>query len=148
MAASRQRTKNRSPGGSFVAVPKQILESSEYALLSSHEVKLLMDMLAQYNGKNNGDLTAAWSVMKNCGWRSKGTLNRAVRGLLQSSFIMKTRQGGKHKASLYAVTFRAIDECKGKIEVKATVTALNSWKMKNRFATPDKGQCAPYEGQL
>lgn len=144
---SRQRTKGRKESGSFVAIPKQVLESSAYAALTAHEVKLLMDLTVQYNGSNNGDLCAAWSMMESKGWKSKGTLYRAISGLLERGFIVLTRQGGKHKPSLYAITFRAIDECKGKLDVPPTVTALNSWK-KNRFAAPNEYQCAPNEYQL
>jgi hypothetical protein len=106
-----------------------------------------MDLTVQYNGKNNGDLCAAWRLMRMKGWRSKGTLSRAVKGLQESGFILLTRQGGRHKAALYAVTFRAIDECGGKLEVQPTVTALNTWK-KNIFAAPYEYQCTPAEGQF
>ncbi|ODB82751.1 hypothetical protein A3193_18555 [Candidatus Thiodiazotropha endoloripes] len=144
---SRQKARGRKESGPFVAIPKQVLESSAYAVLTAHEVKLLIDLTVQYNGSNNGDLCVAWSMMKTKGWKSKGTLYRAIKGLLERGFLVLTRQGGKHKPSLYAITFRAIDECKGKLDVQPTVTALNSWK-KNRFATPNKYQCAPNEYQL
>ena len=63
MALSRQRVKGRKERGSFIAVPKQILESPQYASLSAWSVKLLFDIYAHYNGKNNGDLSAAWLMM-------------------------------------------------------------------------------------
>ncbi|WXG51455.1 MAG: hypothetical protein RNU03_11300 [Candidatus Sedimenticola sp. (ex Thyasira tokunagai)] len=128
MAQSRAKIKGRKERGSFIAIPKIVVESEQYSKLSSHSVKLLIDLSAQYNGSNNGDLCAAWSMMVKRGWRSKGTLYRAVSELITTGFILLTRQGGKHKASLYAVTFKPIDECKGKLEVKATVVAPATWK--------------------
>lgn len=128
MALKRQRVKGRKESGSFIAIPKEILESEQYAQLRPWSVKLMIDLYAQYNGKNNGDFCAAWSIMKKRGWQSKGPLYRAVKELLKTGFIMQTRQGGKHKASLYAVTFKAIDECGGKLEVNPTPVPPATWK--------------------
>lgn len=128
MALTRKKTKARRESGTFLAIPKQIPLSEQYANLGAWGVKLLLDLYAQYNGKNNGDLCAAFSMMKKRGWRSKGTLNKAITELTNAGFIMKTRQGGKHKASLYAVTFRGVDECGGKLEVKPSPVPTNAWK--------------------
>ena len=35
---------------------------------------------------------------------------------------------GRHKATLYALTFYAIDDCKGKLDVKATGSPRGTWK--------------------
>lgn len=148
MAVNVRKAKGRSTSYSFVSVPKHILESEEYAELGAYAVKLLLDLYAQYNGKNNGDFCAAWSVMKNRGWRSKATLDRSIKELKRTGFILLTRQGGKHKAALYAVTFKKVNECKGKIDIKETREAPDSWKFKNRFATPNVYQCTPNMGQL
>ena len=147
MPRTRERTKGRKERGSFIAVPKQILESPQYAKLSAWSVKLLIDIYAQYNGKNNGDLCAAWSVMKPKGWKSKGTLSRAVTQLLQTGFLIQTRQGGKHKASLYAVSFQPVDECGGKLEVASTVTAPATWKLETlpRISTNVPPMCTNSE---
>ena len=128
MAASRARVKGRRERGAFIAIPKDVLESPQYAQLSAWAVKLLIDIYSQFNGKNNGDLCAAWAPMRKKGWNSRGTLSRAVKELLNAGFIKLTRQGGKHKASLYAVTWKPIDECKGKLEVAETRVPSNEWK--------------------
>jgi len=113
-------------------MPHEILESEFYAALSSPAVKLLLDLGAQYRGTNNGALCAAWTVMGKRGWRSKGTLYRALRELQGKGFICKTRQGGKHRASLYAITWRPIGECSGKLEVPPTRTAPGDWRVGSR----------------
>lgn len=122
--------KARKESGRFVAIPTQILLSDQYANLGAWSVKLLMDLSAQYNGKNNGDLCAAFSMVQKRGWRSKGTLAHALTELIDAGFIMKTRQGGKHKASLYAVTFRGVDDCGGKLDINPTPVPPNTWKKK------------------
>lgn len=128
MATSRQKAKGRRESGSFVAVPKVVLNSKEYSTLGAHAVKLLIDLLAQYNGKNNGDLCAAWSLMHPRGWRSKGTLAAAIADLKAAGWIVTSRQGGRNRPSLYAITFLAVDECGGKLEMTPTRVPPSLWK--------------------
>jgi hypothetical protein len=89
---------------------------------------LLLDLLAQFNGYNNGDLCAAWRLMKRRGWRSKDSLWKALGELRAENWLEVTRQGGKHVASLYALSFFAIDECGGKLDVRATGRPSGAWR--------------------
>ncbi len=53
----------------------------------------MMDLAAQYTGKNNGRLCPSYLVMQASGWVSKATLQRARDALLTASFVMLTRKG-------------------------------------------------------
>jgi hypothetical protein len=44
-----------------------VLRSAQWASLSPFAVKLLMELLGQYRGDNNGDLTVAWTLMSKRG---------------------------------------------------------------------------------
>ena len=77
----------------FVAMPKAILMSLEWQNLPYAAKSLVMDLMAQYTGKNNGRLCPAFGVMERCGWKSKTTLINAKRALLESSFVVLTRKG-------------------------------------------------------
>jgi len=123
-----------------------IMKDENFFNLSAHSTKLLIDLISQFNGKNNGDLCAAWSLMEKRGWRSKGTLYRSIKELLNRGWISTSRQGGKHKASLYALTWLAIDFCGGKLDVAATSTPSNLWK--NRSASPNEYQSTPHVYQF
>jgi hypothetical protein len=92
---------------------------------------LLDNLTAQYNGGNNGDLCAAPKTMKLYGWNSQGSINKALTELLALGFIEQTRQGGRNKFSLYAITWKPIDECKNKLDVNPTRVASNLWKPEN-----------------
>ncbi len=131
MTLTRIRAKARRESGSFAALPHEILDSPEWAKLSVHAVRALLDLFAQYRGENNGDFSATWSRMQKRGWRSKDTLYRALRELQTKGWIVKTRQGGIHRCNLYAVTWRPIDHCNGKIDVTASRVALGTWKNKS-----------------
>lgn len=92
---------------------------------------LLDNLTTQLNGTNNGDLCAAPKIMKLYGWSSQGSINKALTELLALGFIEQTRQGGRNKCSLYAVTWLAIDDCKGRLDVNPTKVASNLWKPEN-----------------
>lgn len=128
MSRSLLKSKGRREKGSFILLPKDLLESVEYASLTAFEAKLLIDLFVQYNGRNNGDFHCAWSLMKKRGWHSQDTLNRALCGLMEKGFATKTRQGGKHRCSLYAVTWKEINDCDGKLDVRPTQTAPGTWR--------------------
>ena len=130
MARTRQRVKGRRDQGSFLALPHSVLDSPEFAALSGRAVKLLLDLGAQYRGSNNGDLCAAWRLMANRGWRSRDTLGKALQELERAGWILRTRQGGRHRASLYALTWRGIDECGGKHDEPSSPVPSNLWRSK------------------
>lgn len=111
----------------FVMLQRPMLRSKQYAELSFKARALLIELLNQYNGSNNGDLSAPYSTMKHRGFKSKGTLENAIKELLATGFIKQTRQGGRNKCSLYASSFYPIDECKGKLDVMPTTKATNDW---------------------
>lgn len=77
----------------FVAIPKDVLLSPEWQALGPSAMRLALDLMAQYTGKNNGRLCAAWEALKRQGWRSETTLIKAKRELLECSFVVHTRQG-------------------------------------------------------
>ena len=118
----------RQISGWFYRVPTEVLNSAAYHSLSMKARALLLDIGFQFNGHNNGDFAIAWSVMGKRGWKSKDTLQRAIHELLDAGFIERTRQGGLHFASLYAVTWLPVDECSGKLDVPATAVASNRWR--------------------
>jgi hypothetical protein len=128
----------------FVALPQNVIGSEEFIRLSSSAVRLLIDLARQYNGYNNGDFTAAFSVMENYGWRSAGTLKAATRELLEAEFIMEARDGyfmaGHSQCALYAITFRKIDECNGKLNISSTNSPPRQFKARAKPNTkPEHG---------
>ncbi len=141
---NRNKHKGRSDKGTFTAVPHTVQDSSNWKQLGGSSLKVLLIIARQYNGNNNGDLCASFSIMRRRGIRSPDTLHRALRELRHYGMIELTRQGGLHAASLYALTWHAIDDCKGKLDVASTIIASGKWKeqrqpfnygIKNRNAT-------------
>lgn len=124
----RRRYRGRSDGGSFAAIPHAVLNSANYLALSWPARSLLLDLLAQFKGRNNGDLCAAWVLMASRGWKSRDTLSRALAELRHYGLIQLTRQGGLNLPSLYAVTWKPVDECGGKLDIQPCPMASALWK--------------------
>jgi hypothetical protein len=145
MNRARWKHKGRSESGGFFKLPFAVMDSPNYRKLSGSAVKLLTALGRQYLGNNNGNLSAAWRIMQKRGWRSRDTLQRAIRELLDAGMIEKTRQGGMHECSLFALTWHAIDECDGKINVPATRVASGLWKVpaENQSASTESVSIKP-----
>lgn len=93
VAMSRRKYRKGDIQYKFIAIPTDVLGSQEYITLSASAKALLMDLCVQYTGGNNGRLTPSWTAMERRGWRSKGTLAKAKRELLETSFCIVTRKG-------------------------------------------------------
>ena len=126
--AKRAKLTGKGRTHSFLRLPHYMLHSAEFRQLNGRAEKLLIYLAAQYRGNNNGDLSMPWSKMKALGFPSSDTLNKYKKELLNRGFISLTRQGGLHRCSLFAITWEAIDECNGKLDVRAENVASNLWK--------------------
>jgi hypothetical protein len=136
----RAKHKGRKAQGSFTLIPHAVQDSPNWHACGGSAIKLLCDLARQYRGSNNGDLCASMSILKPKGWTSPETVNFALRELRHYGLIVQTRQGGLHAASLYALTWHAIDDCGGKLDCAATSVAPGTWRepVEVRFKRPKK----------
>ena len=118
---------------SFYQIPRKVHRCADYRALNGNAVKLLNALTFQFIGKNNGDLGAAWSVMRDKhGFKSPLVLDNAVYELLNADLITRTRQGGRGKCSLYALNWLRINPCDGKLEVQpTTIPPRYKWDQKS-----------------
>lgn len=105
----------------YFKIPEIVLNHPDFIALSGTAMKLLCDLGAQYNGKNNGDLQFTTSIMKSRGWNSESQKHKALKELQEREIIVKTKQGGlSNGPTLYAITWQPIDDCKGKHDLAVT----------------------------
>ena len=138
MALTRKKAKGRGGSPPFFQLYHKLLDSPRYINLSHTAKSLLIDIARQYNGHNNGDLCVTLTVMEKRGWTSNSTMRRALNALLEAELILLTRQGSINKCSLYALSWLAIDECDGKLDVISTRTPpfpLSTATTKNNLHT-------------
>ena len=133
--AKRNKWKDASKkrdGGRFCAIPLSVLDGAAFISLSAHARMLLLDLCRQYNGNNNGDFCAAYSMMKLRGWKSQHTLQKAKKELLDAELICETRKGARpNKASLYAVTWLDLDDCGGKLDISPRGFNRGAYRLKD-----------------
>ena len=117
-------------GSNFQPLRYDFINSSARISLSSAANKLMLDLMSQYMGNNNGDLSCAFDgIMKPLGWRSEATLRKAIKELQEAGILILTRQGGRNKTpNLYALSCYAINEYGGKINCNPTNRATDEWK--------------------
>ena len=94
----------------FVAIFRSVFDAPGFCSLSSFAAKLLLELVSQYRGDNNGNLTVAWSILENRGWKSRTTLWRVKRELMNAGFIYVTRKGHfPSTCELLALTWFPLD---------------------------------------
>ncbi len=112
----------------FFPMRYDVLKSPLFKNLSSKAKALLFEFASQYTGYNNGDFSISYKQMKQKGWHSPITLDKAKNELLETEFLILTRQGGRNQCSLFALSFLAIDECQSKLDIQSTKKAPDNWK--------------------
>lgn len=94
--------------GRYARLFHDVVNTPAWIALGSNAKTLYIDLLIQFNGSNNGNLSATIATMKHRGWRSSSTLAVALAELLALGFIVKTRGGGVRQGSraccLYALS--------------------------------------------
>lgn len=102
------------PKGGFAGIPRYVIETEAYKSLKYSSQSLLLLISYQYNGKNNGDLSASYSLYKEY-FKSSQTLFNARDELERKGFIAVNSYGGMsyggHKLpTLYALTWLPVDD--------------------------------------
>jgi len=129
MSKRNTNLKGRKIKDKFLPLFYSLLHHRDFKSLSSRATKLLIDIGAPYNGYNNGDLAATMSLMKERGWNSNDQLQKAKNELLAKNLIIITRQGGRKRPTLYALTWLPIDDCNGKLDIESTTKAPRNFSL-------------------
>lgn len=135
--ARNKRTRQKGRGdGTHLGIGHHVVRSREFGNIPPWPLKLLIELASGFNGFNNGNLSAAFSVLRERGWNSPGTLSAALKWLQAHGWITRTRTGNKNRCALYAITWWAIDECPGKwLETPPEAAPRNTWKTKSVVGT-------------
>lgn len=130
----------------FTMIPIDCLTHAPL-LLSPHALRVFMILVSKLRGKktkkngathintNNGDLSITHKEMGDQGiGLSKRTFFQSINELVDKGFIVITRQGGRNRCNLYAVTFQVIGDIREsgstvrKIESPPTLYPSNEWR--------------------
>lgn len=100
--------------GRFAGLPHSVLMTKTYTGLSPLSKSLLLELAAQYDGRNNGYLSLTRNDLRARGFNSPGSNQKAIEALVDAGLITKTIQGGisagKKHCSLYGIHWQPSDE--------------------------------------
>jgi hypothetical protein len=100
--------------GARLVIPNALLQHPNYRRMSYPAKAVLWDICSDYDGKNNGYLSAEWSKFKNYGWGSHHTMRDAIAEVLYYGWLVLTQIGGRdHRPNLYGVTWRKLNRRQG-----------------------------------
>jgi hypothetical protein len=98
----------------FVGIPFWVMNHASFRAASHRARSLLLDVLLQYNGRNNGSLVVCDKALKPLGWNSNDGITKAKRELMELGLLVETRRGAKpNRASWYALGWRQLDVKEG-----------------------------------
>lgn len=103
------RRKPRDPNGRHIRVYATLLDSPAWRCLASSAKALFVDLRTFLNGSNNGNISAALSLLKHKGWASSKTLSRALYELRALGFLVVTREGGLKQGTRVPTLYRFTD---------------------------------------
>jgi hypothetical protein len=96
--------------------------------LSPNAHKTLNYIASQYNGKNNGDLDICETNARRRGLKmSAASLRRGANELEEAGVIQKTRQGGRNRNSLYALSWKEVNYEPRKHDYLASAQPSMGW---------------------
>lgn len=132
--------RKRSTKGRYLPLPLAVTDSDDFRGLSGNEVKILIMIGSQFSGSNNGDLQATFTLASQWGIGSQQTLSNSLKKLLAVNLIRKTREGiflnPGGRCALYAITWEALDDCRGKHDFQPTVTPLRAFSLERKITKP------------
>lgn len=80
-------------GERHLRIYASLYDSPAFRTLPPSALKLWIDLRRANNGSNNGNISCTLSQLRQYGWCSSGTLNRALWELLGRGLIRRTREG-------------------------------------------------------
>lgn len=139
--------------GLYSAIPHSVLDSVALRGASHTARSLLLELMRQHNGQNNGQLHLAEGWLKRRGWSSSSeVIQRAKLELMERNLIIKTRQGGLYIGpDRFAVTWLHISDFTG-LEISRRTYHPGAWAALNHASenrnehTGKRGGVAPGNG--
>lgn len=113
--------------GAYTAVPHRVLDSPAFIGASDRAKSLLLALMRQHNGSNNGrfQLTDKWLAKR--GWPSAGLNLKARAELIERDLIVQTKWGGLNMGpNWFALTWLPISNFVG-LDIAASNYHQGAW---------------------
>lgn len=116
---SSKRKPQEAVSGSYTPIPHALMDSAAFLGASDRAKALLLELIRQHNGKNNGQLHLAADWLKRRGWCSHDAIQKGKAELQERRLITKTRAGGLRMGpDRFALTWLPVSNFAG-LDIKA-----------------------------
>ena len=104
MPKNRKNGNGNDNGRRFFKFWEDVYHSENFKQLTWVAKLILLDMLSQYNGFNNGKIKCVWASLRDEIPVNKGTFIRALRELIYYGFIIRAQEKRGSTPALYTLT--------------------------------------------
>lgn len=134
------KPKKRISSHPFVMLEHRILDSEAFADMRPSSQILLVLMNRQFNGFNNGHISASFGWVKRYGFGSDNTLKSAIAELREHGFIFKTRSHGANgQWAKYALTWLPLSKERDGLFLSAYEANLwRNWQPNDKKSSDQK----------
>jgi len=131
--AKISRKPAESVSGSYTPLVHAVLDSVALMGASHTARSLLLELMRQHTGGNNGRLHLAQGWLRKRGWKSGDTIQRAKVELLDRGLIVQTKQGGLNVGPcLFALTWLPITNFIG-LELRPSEYHKGAWHFMDKL---------------
>jgi hypothetical protein len=144
--ARKQKRPTESIEGFFGGIPHSVLDSVAFMGASYPAKALMLELIRQHTGANNGHLHLAHGWLEKRGWTSRSVIGRAKKELIDRGLMIRTRQGGLNMgADKYAVTWLSISNFVG-LDIQSKDYHKGAHSFMNELPPPKISKGVPLEG--
>jgi hypothetical protein len=138
VSQKKQKRPSEAVDGRYSAIPHSVMDGAAY-IGASHPAKaLLLELMRQHSGSNNGHLHLSFSWLESRGWKSRDVIQRGKKELVDRNLIIQTRQGGLNAgASLFALTWLSISNFVG-LDIQAKDYCRGAWASMDKLPVAGK----------
>lgn len=112
--AKKRNAPTEAVSGRYVPLPHSVLDSTAFRACGHMAKALLLELMRQHNGTNNGHIRLSRAWLAGRGWTSVCSINAARDELARHRLIVQTRHGGLRNGShCYALSWLAITNYAG-----------------------------------
>lgn len=130
---NKRRTKPlEAVSGSYTPLPHALLDSTAFIGASDRCKAMLLELIRQHTGRNNGQFQLSVGWLRKRGWKSVDAIQRAKAELQERGLAILTKKGGLNAGpDRYALTWLPITDF-GNLDIRPGSYAPGAW----RFADP------------
>jgi hypothetical protein len=122
--------------GSYTPFLHCVMDSVAFMQASHVARSLMLELMRQHNGSNNGRLHLTKGWLERRGWASSDQVDKAKKELIARNLIVQTKQGGLNVGpSWFALTWLPISNHVG-LELQAKNYHKGAWHFLDRLQVP------------